>query len=556
MAVGLVAAGALVEGLGLTLLIPILGLVSDQAGSSWPARATQKMFAALGVNDTGVRLTLLLAGFLALMMLRGLVVGARDLAQMSLQAGFVERQRRDVMRALTSAPWASVERLRHGRVTQAMGGEVMRVAAAANFLLTASVAAVAIAVQLTLALVLSPLLTLVAIGLGLLGLATLMPWLRRGFAGGAALTQLGGGMADIVNQYLGGMKLAVSQNLQDGYQTRFERALGKIFEHHMALSREQVARRTRAAIATALIGALLLFVGLRVIQAPPLVLLAVLALLIRASGPAAQVQQSAQIFVQALPSYLQLRALCTDLAPPPAPTSRPPAVAIPRRPAIVLHDIGLTRDETWVLRGLDLALEPGEVVGLAGPSGAGKSTLADVLVGLLPPGEGEIRLAGCVLDEGQIPAWRDLVGYVSQDPFLFHDTVRANLAWGARDCDQAAIWGALEQTGAAPMVRAWPMGLETQVGERGTLMSGGERQRLALARAILRRPDLLILDEATNAIDLDSEKRVLENLRALSPRPTILLIAHRPESFAACDRVVRLESGRLRPVDRAALASA
>jgi ATP-binding cassette subfamily C protein len=125
---------------------------------------------------------------------------------------------------------------------------------------------------------------------------------------------------------------------------------------------------------------------------------------------------------------------------------------------------------------------------------------------------------------------------VSQDPFLFHDTVRRNL--GGPQVSEDDMWSALELTGAAALVRGMEGGLNAIVGDRGSLISGGERQRIALARALLRKPSLLVLDEATSALDPASESMIFENLHALKHRPTIVAIAHRVESLSRCDRVM------------------
>jgi ATP-binding cassette subfamily C protein len=193
---------------------------------------------------------------------------------------------------------------------------------------------------------------------------------------------------------------------------------------------------------------------------------------------------------------------------------------------------------------VSLTIAPGEFVGLAGASGAGKTTLADLIVGLYPPQYGIVSVGGAALEGEVLQAWRDAIAYVSQDPFLFHDSVRRNLLWARPEAGEADLWEALRRSGAEALVSRLEGGLDAVVGERGTLLSGGERQRIALARALLRRPPLLLLDEATSAIDLGGERAILQSLADDPDRPTIIIVAHRAESLAFCGRVIELSGGR------------
>ena len=200
------------------------------------------------------------------------------------------------------------------------------------------------------------------------------------------------------------------------------------------------------------------------------------------------------------------------------------------------------------VRNVSLRIPAGGCIGLAGGSGAGKTTLADLLVGLLRPQAGEIRIAGLPVDVASSPHWREMLAYVSQDPFLHNDTIRHNLLWANPEASEAEIHEAIQVAGADAIVDRLPLGLNTVVGERGSLISGGERQRFAIARALLRKPRLLILDEATNAIDIDGERQLLGRLNALRPGLTLLLVAHRLETLSACDEIVVLEHGTVTAV--------
>jgi len=182
-------------------------------------------------------------------------------------------------------------------------------------------------------------------------------------------------------------------------------------------------------------------------------------------------------------------------------------------------------------------------VALTGDSGTGKTSIADLAAGLLFAQSGVIRVGDVALTPETAAAWREHVGYDGQDPFLQHASLRDNLRWGRPQADEPGMWQALEIVGAAERVRRFAAGLDTLVGERGSLLSGGERQRIAIARALLREPRLLILDEATSGLDSAGERALFGRLKMLPTRPMILLITHRRDNLDLCDRVYRLTDG-------------
>jgi ATP-binding cassette subfamily C protein len=199
------------------------------------------------------------------------------------------------------------------------------------------------------------------------------------------------------------------------------------------------------------------------------------------------------------------------------------------------------------VRDVDLAVPAGKVVALVGPSGAGKSTIVDLAMGLLLPQAGAITVDAQALTGATAPDWRRRIGYVAQDAALLNLSIRENMQWADPDADDGAITAALAQAGVEARVRALPQGLDSVVGERGVLFSQGERQRLALARALLRRPSLLVLDEATNGLDAETEAAIMQRLTGRAAHMTVLIVAHRLSTIRCADLIYAVEAGRVTP---------
>lgn len=198
-----------------------------------------------------------------------------------------------------------------------------------------------------------------------------------------------------------------------------------------------------------------------------------------------------------------------------------------------------------ILRGIDLTLPKGTTLALVGSSGAGKSTLADLLPRFYDPNGGQILLDGVDLRDYNIQSVRRAMGIVSQETFLFNNTLRYNITYGRPDASDRDIQSALERANAWEFITKMPEGLETKIGDRGIMLSGGQRQRLAIARALLQDPDILILDEATSALDTVSERLVQEALDELSRERTTLVIAHRLSTIRNAHQIAVLDQGKV-----------
>lgn len=228
-------------------------------------------------------------------------------------------------------------------------------------------------------------------------------------------------------------------------------------------------------------------------------------------------------------------------------TDLPGAVRLPAfTRALEFRDVSFVYDPgDIVLADINLTIQKGEVVAIVGPSGSGKSTLVDLVSRFYDPTGGGISIDGVDLREVQLKSLRDLIGIVTQETVLFNDSVRNNIAYGLEECPLERIMDAARAANAHHFIMEMPRGYDSVIGERGVKISGGERQRLALARAILKNPPILILDEATSALDTESELLVQEAIERLMSGRTSIVIAHRLSTVQHADRIVVLEGGRI-----------
>jgi ATP-binding cassette, subfamily B, bacterial len=204
-----------------------------------------------------------------------------------------------------------------------------------------------------------------------------------------------------------------------------------------------------------------------------------------------------------------------------------------------------SRDTGQVLNGISFTAEPGQMVALVGPSGAGKTTATHLVARLYDADSGVVRVGGRDVRDVTLQSLEDVVGYVTQDAHMFHDTIGANLLYARPDATEAEVWAALESAQIARLVRSLPDGLDTVVGDRGYRLSGGERQRLAIARLLLKAPAVVVLDEATAHLDSESELAVQRALDAALEGRTSLVIAHRLSTVRNADRILVLDEGRI-----------
>lgn len=538
-AMALSTVASLSQGAGLLLLVPLLegiGISGSGGASTWTTYLPELFHGPVGA------LTL----YVTVVVLAAVATWARAVEGARLRLGFVDDLRRRIHTAVLGLEWSAFQRLRASDVTQILTQELGRIGLGTEFLLRLSSWVIEVAVTLAVIVRLSPLAAVVL--LVPVGVAAVLakPLNRRSRARGQALTLSARGLQADLDDDLTGMRLVKSMHLEEvrlrRFDARVETLRGGQVEHAGAVAAASGAGRAVAAVAAAA-GVAFAVRGLGMPVADAVVLaLAFGRLMMVVLG----VQEAWRNVLYALPAYDAALAMLRRCRAGEEPAER--GAAMPHlREAIEIVDVsfGHGRDREAALAGVSAVIPARSLTVISGPSGAGKSTLADIVLGLLAPDSGRVLVDGQELDRSRRREWRRRIGYVPQDSFLFHDTIRANLRVGAEDADEDALWSALADAAVDGFVRTLPEGLDTVVGDRGSRLSGGERQRIALARALVRRPELLVLDEPTSALDAESEQQVLDALARLRGRVTTVIVTHRPAVLFAADQVVTLQAGRI-----------
>ncbi len=531
---------ALAEGAGLLLLVPILGLLGVTGSAHPPGGALTGWLGPIEL-EAALALYVVLVGAAAM------IVRGRTLATQRLRLDYADDLRGRLHRALLAMEWQAFARLRGADLTQLLTSEVMRAALGVEFLLKLSGWAIQVTVLLVVAARLSPAMTGCVLVLAACAALLARPLDRYTHALGRAFGGAGQALQADLADDLAGMRIIRAFGLEEPRQSGFAQRMASLRAAQIAYQRTSGTARALTQTGAALAVALALVTATRGLGLPLADTLVLIMALVRLLTTLLGVQEGWRMVLQALPAHAKASTQLERFrnAAEPAGDGPGPAPALTR--AIRLEAVGYRHgdDRPPALSDISAEIPARRITALIGPSGAGKSTLADLLLGLTAPTEGSIHIDDAPLQGPLRRDWRRRVGYVPQDGFLFHDTIRTNLLAVAPAAGEEALWRALEQAAAAGFVRKLPLGLDTVVGDRGASLSGGERQRLALARALLTDPALLILDEATSALDSASERQILAALDRLRGQLTMVVIAHRPSTVRGADHVLVLEHGRL-----------
>lgn len=537
---GLTLGVQLTEGVGLLLLLPLLQLL--QAGPEGTVSWLQTLLASWGLP---LHLELLLGLFLALIVLRSGLLYAQELLAAQLRLRLVDQLRQRCFAALLRVEWRWLVAQRRSDYAHWVLTEVNRVGSGLQFAVNLLLATAALSVYLVVATMLSVPMTLLAVSSAGLVFYLLASQRKAALRLGQALSTAQRAMQAHVQESLAALKLIKILGNETRQLALLDATNAQLRQQQWQFTLNHALARAGFQVGGAGLLVVYLYVGWQVWELPLTELLLLVLIFSRIIPSFTGMQQQYQQLLHATPALTaleQLLADCQQVAEPcPGVVEQPWGVV---QQGISLHQVTLTYPQRNhpALQAVDLHLPVRTTTALVGASGSGKSTLADVLLGLLEPDTGGLRVDGVLITGAARLRWRQAVAYVPQENFLFHASIRDNLRWGNPAATEAQLQTALQRA-AADFVGQLPHGLETVVGDGGICLSGGERQRLALARALLARPSLLILDEATSALDTANEARIRAALEHLHGDLTVVLIGHRLATLEHADQVVVLDQG-------------
>jgi len=542
-AFGVMLAASFTEGFSLLLLIPIVASLAPEQDA---------MMAGLPIIGDALKtlnpsLTALLCVFVALVALQATLSRLRVVYNQKVSFTATDKMRVQLFSAMSMADWTAISKRRNADLNHVLTNDTNRMYMAVDAGLTILQSLILLGIYLLLAAGVSWRMAGMAVIVGAVFFLVLYPIRRRATKHGKTLTNRLQTQNQIVLEFISSIRLAKLFTS--------ERNHSEAYRNHLASTRNEILSFARFAhwgtvffqMGTAIIAAVFVWFAVEVLELDFARLGVLLVIFARVAPRFSAIQTSLTQFLSNATAYLNYRDNAqffhrhresdpnTELAPPQFTKS------------LNFRDVTVQYEgaKTAALSGIDLSIKAGTITALIGQSGAGKSTMGDLLMGLTRPTAGALLVDDQPLEDANRRSWRRSVACVPQDAFLMNEPIAANLRIANPDADEAALWRCLDQANIGDLVRSLPDGLETMAGDRGARFSGGERQRLALARALLRNPQLLVLDEATSALDWENQSIIADAIQALRGELTIVTIAHRSSLITIADEVIALDSGRV-----------
>ena len=537
---------SLTEGVGLLLLVPLLQLVglNVSAGALGEiAGFVSTVFSYLHIKPT---LVVVIIIYIIIISLNALLTRLQSISTAKIEYDFSAHLRKRLFQSISKSNWLYFSRNRSSDLAHALTYEIERISSGTYFFLAMISSSMVLVVYIIFALNLSGLVTGLIFIIGVVLLLGLRRQMLSSGSIGEDITESSKNLYSSTLQHLDGMKTVKSYNLEERNIRDFTSFTDEVVDKYKDSIRSYADVKLFFDVGSVIVLGFLVVILINLLALPTAALLLLLFLFVRMIPNFSLIQHSYQYFINMLPGFYNVTNMEKRFESEAEPQEGG-GVELDLERQIRFMDVSFTYNpvnddsELFTVKDVNLTIKAGATTALAGSSGAGKSTIADLLMGLISPDTGCLMVDDKRLTSDNLSAWRGRIGYVAQETFLFNDTIRSNLLIDGVDDEDLML--VLKSSAASEFISKLPEGLDTIIGDRGVRLSGGERQRIALARALLRHPSLLILDEATSNLDSVNEKRILDAIEELHGEVTILIIAHRLSTIRNADYIYLIEDG-------------
>lgn len=528
------------EGAGLTLLIPLLNLIGLTGSEN--NKVTQ--FIADFYETIGVQLNLIsvLVTIFFIVSFHALFLWWQQVTAVKIEQKLVWDLRSQLFEKLLRADWNLISSKPQGQLSGVLIRETERVGQALQFLATGIGFGFLILVYLLWAAMMSwKLAAAVFIGSAAI-LILFRKRVQQGRRNGEVITRENLNLTQYLQESLYALKMVKASAIEPRAATHFTSLAEKFYKTWVAAAHNGASIRALAEPIAVLILCCGIYFSVSVFHIDGATLLVLLFIFFKTLPRLTEFQRTWNNFLFTIPAFQAVEGLNNEMTSTTGSGSAP----ISFNNEICFENVSFRYPTgPQILENTSLTILKGQMIGIVGASGGGKSTLVDLLIGLQSPQRGQIKSDGKTLAPANSESWRKKIAYVSQETILLHDTVENNLKWLSPTASTSQVWEALRLAHADAFVLAMPEGLQTIIGDRGTKISGGQRQRLALARALLQKPEILILDEATSALDAETEKFIQEAIESQKGHLTLVVIAHRIGTLRKADRIFQISQGKV-----------
>ncbi|TLS35559.1 ABC transporter ATP-binding protein [Pseudalkalibacillus caeni] len=541
---------SLLESAGIFLVIPLItltGIIKFEATGHPLLTWLSNLF--IGIPET-ISLLIILSLYVLIIIGQSLFQKRQIITGARIQQGFTRYLKEKTYTSFLQADWGFFIGKRKSDLINIMITEIGRVSGGVQMFLQFMSALVFTTIQISIAFWLSPQMTISVLILGISLIFLSRSFIQKSTKLGTETYELSRTLLAGITDHFNGIKDIKSNSLENLHVTWFQKVSDEVDQNVLKIIKLKTTSKLLFKLVSAFLIAIFVFYSIKMFQAQPAQLMLILMIFARLWPRFSGIQSNLEQLGAVVPSFKVLLDIQNEssLAREFNEEVYSKVVSTEIKYGIESRNVSFRynlNEKRYALKDISINIPANQMTAIVGPSGAGKSTLVDLLMGLNRPEVGEVLIDCIPLTKENLISLRKSVSYVPQDPFLFNSTLRENLHLINPDATDTEIWEALEFSSAAEFVRKLPQGLETLIGDRGVRLSGGERQRIVLARAILRRPSILVLDEATSALDSENEAKIQKAIDQLKGKMTIIVIAHRLSTIRNADQVIVLDKGEV-----------